>query len=214
MRRSSFCLALVAVLILAAVPAYAGPIPIDILSQHYRIEGSYRHPPLDEHYLVFGTESVYSPHYPRDQSQASRSFADSQVFVKTLSDPGAEGQSLAEMVFRPRASGSADILVSAGGWPTTDSDYWVKLRDLSTGGWLMDLYETGDDLWYDWDMTFTRSFIEGHQYHLFVQVRNRNQNFVQATVTMPFTTAPDPGSTLLLLGMGVVGLAAWRKRRE
>jgi hypothetical protein len=27
------------------------------------------------------------------------------------------------------------------------------------------------------------------------------------------TSVPDPGSTLLLFGMGVVGLAAWRKRR-
>jgi len=32
---------------------------------------------------------------------------------------------------------------------------------------------------------------------------------------LPTTASvPDPGSTLLLLGVGVVGLAAWRKRRE
>ncbi len=42
-----------------------------------------------------------------------------------------------------------------------------------------------------------------------------NQAFFRGTATI--TTAapvPDPGSTLLLFGIGLVGLRAWRKRRQ
>lgn len=210
MRHARGLLVLLTVLVLQSAIAYAGSIPIDIVSQYYRTQGFCMTAKCL--YDVSGTESVYSPCYPPDQSRATIDLVDSQMIMTAFRDPGAEGNSLAEMVFRPRESSFADVLVVAGGWPVGDVEYSVTLQDISTGDWLVDLYSRGDFPGFQYRQTLTLAFNDSHEYALTVYARNRNFDYVYSTVTMPFTTAPDPGSTLLLLSIGLAGVSVWPRR--
>jgi hypothetical protein len=65
-----------------------------------------------------------------------------------------------------------------------------------------------------WDH-FTTTFVAPNS-GAFITVRTLNADdyaFVDNFSLGGTTSVPDPGSTLLLLGMGLVGLRAWRKRQ-
>ena len=51
-----------------------------------------------------------------------------------------------------------------------------------------------------------------YSFDMFFAERHTTESNLSITTSLTLTPVPDPGSSLLLLGMGLVGLRAWRKR--
>ena len=214
MRYARSFLAVLTLLVLQPAAANAGTIPIAIVSQWYSTSGCEDGRDIPGScFDVSGAGSAYSP--------SGRNWAIGSLYgTELVTEANASMlswsvDSKVSMVFRPVASGLADVLVyvlsTAGYGPI------VRLQDTSTGEWLLD-HSDPSSLCGHYRIECTRSlplsFTAGHDYALTLYSRNPGYDNVKARVTMPFTTAPDGGSSLLLLGMGLVGLRAWRRRRE
>ena len=196
-------------IIVQAPPAYAGPIIIDIVSESYRVWGcTVPWPPPSYCSDISSSEPVHSA-----LGYAGTRVSDSQVVVEAGVAYAQMSQSRAEFVFRPRASGFAETSVDAGR-SSGMVQYSMDLQDITTGDWLLQVRSS--DCW--WTLSCSEShslwFVDGHEYRVGVYVSQDSDDRGGVRVTMPFTTAPDPGSTLLLLGIGLAGLRAWRRRRE
>ena len=194
-------------IIVQAPLAYAGPIIIDIVSEAYRVSGC---PYSQECYDISSTEPIHAR-----GAWAFTSVSDSQVVLETqVTQALLVGGSLAEVVFRSRASGFAETLVSGR---TGTGSWYVRLQDITTGDWLFDM-DCGGAGGPSCSESYSLWFVDGHEYKLGASVYTADSEPMYARVIMPFTTAPDRSSTALLMGIGVVGVlvgvAAWRKRRQ
>jgi len=204
-------LAVLSLLVLQPAAADAGTIPIEVVSQWYSTHGLEDYNDPGSSFDVSGTSSVYSP---SGRHWATGSFSGTELDLDANASFWAEwATSEVSMVFRPVASGLVDVLVYM--YDSGVANPMVKLQDTSTGEWLLDypdVWTFCGDFSYECLRSVPLSFTAGHDYALTLVAVGHHDD-ARARVTMPFTTVPDPGSTLLLLGLGLAGLA-WRRRRE
>ncbi len=214
MRCARGFLAVLTLLVLQPAAAYAGTIPIEIVSQWYSTSGCEDSRDMPGScFDVGGAGSVYSP--SGRNWAIGRLHGTELVLEANVSMGSYTALSEVSMVFRPAASGLADVfvhLLSTGGYGPR-----VKLQDTSTGEWLLDFSDVptlcGPHVTFECTRSLPLSFTAGHDYALTLVADNPYYDSYKAGVTMPFAVVPDPGSTLLLLGLGLAGLA-WRRRRD
>jgi len=207
---------LVASLLLGALPAYAGLIPIDIVSESYRVWGLSGWPPSCSWespcpFDVSDTQSVYSPY--GDGTHAIRTSEASQLVLETHVGSARDLYSRLEFEFRPTVSGSGNV----GFYGFTNGVAWwaITLDDVTAGIRLLDLgsgsnYCSPEYMFPTCFGEVTLTFSETHQYHVSLSATGSDDH-AEATIRMPFTV-PDLPSSSLLLGIGLAGLGVWRKR--